>query len=179
MRTFTSVALAFTLLIGLSGAPRAQAPVATPEMKEAMAKLAFLAGKWQGDAVFQMGPQTHELKQEETVESRLDGLVLVVEGKGTSKVDGKVYHHALATISYQPETKNYRVVAFRQDGNGVIATGMFLPDGAFQWGFEMDKMTVRYTIRHAPGDTWHETGEISFDKTTWKPLVEMQLKRAS
>ena len=177
MRKLAPMILALALAVIVSGTARAQAPVASPETKEAMAKLAFLAGKWRGDATFQMGPQAQELTQSEDVQSRLDGLVLVIEGIGKSKTDGQVQHHAFATISYDAAAKNYRVVAVRKDGQCVITSGTFLPDGAFQWGFEMPQGAVRFTIRHAEGDVWHETGEISFDKATWKQYIEMRLKR--
>jgi hypothetical protein len=175
MHKITLLLAALTLSVVSSAF--AQAPAPSPETKAAMAKLAFLVGKWSGDATFQMGPQASELTQAETVESRLDGLVLVIEGIGTGKADGKVHHHAFATISYDPAAKNYRVVAVRADGNAVITTGAFLEDGAFQWGFEMGNMAVRYTIRHTEGDEWHETGEVTLDKATWRKMIDMRLKR--
>lgn len=170
----TLLVAAFTVL---ASPVLAQAPAPSAETKEAMAKLSFLVGRWSGDATFQMGPQASELTQTETVESRLDGLVLVVEGVGTGKADGKVHHHAVATISWDATAKNYRVVAIRADGNSVVTTGSILEDGAFQWGFAMGNMTVRYTIRHAEGDEWHETGEVSMDGTTWRKMIDMRLKR--
>jgi hypothetical protein len=176
MRAFVITMLTISLL---TGAALAQIPVASQETKDAMAKLSFLVGKWAGDASVEMGPTRHDVSQVETVESRLEGLVLVVEGKGTAKEDGVVHHHALATISYDEEAKNYRVVAFRKDGKCVIASGSFLPDGAFQWGFDMGSVAVRYQIRHGEGDEWLETGEMSFDKATWKKIIDMRLKRAS
>jgi hypothetical protein len=176
----TMRALWITLLATsmFAGPALAQAPVASQETKDAMAKLSFLLGKWTGDASVEMGPARHEVSQVETVESRLDGLVLVIEGKGTTK-DGVVQHHALATISYDDEAKNYRVVAYRKDGKCVVTTGRFLPDGAFEWGFDMGNMAVRYVIRQGESGEWLETGEMSFDKATWKKFIDMRLKRAS
>lgn len=162
------------------GAAFAQAPAPSAEAVAAMAKLKFLVGSWKGDAVMTMGPgATEEVEQTEEVESRLDGLLLVVEGIGTSKrASHAVVHHAVALISYDADSKQYRVVAYRQDGQSVVATAKFLDDGAFQWGFDVPGRSIRYTINDAKGD-WHEIGEFSTDGKTWTQFLELQLKRAS
>jgi len=156
----------------------AQAPPDNgPEARAAMKKLAFLVGNWQGDALLTMGPQPSEANQVETVESRLDGAVLLVEGRGTSKVDpNMVVHHALAVISYDVAKKTYDVNAYLSTGHHVIATGKVHADGSFEWGFSSGGRTMRYIIRLA-NDMWVETGEYSMDGSTWNKFIEMQLKK--
>jgi len=163
-----------------AGAVFAQAPAPPEEALAAMARLKFLVGSWKGDAVMTMGPgATEEVAQTEMVESRLDGLLLVVEGVGTSKRSSQaVVHHAVAMISYDVASKQYRVIAYRQDGQSVTATAKFLDDGNFQWGFDMPGRSIRYTITDAKGD-WHEIGEFSADGKTWTQFLELQLKRTS
>ena len=168
------------VLVLAAGGAFAQAPAPSDEARDAMAKLKFLVGSWKGDAVMQMRPgAADEASQTEVVESRLDGLLLVVEGIGRDKYGtDKVVHHALALISYDVAAKQYRVVAYRQDGQSVDAKAKFLDDGRFQWGFDMPGRSVRYTITDRKGD-WHETGEYSVDGKAWTQFLEMQLKRSS
>jgi hypothetical protein len=162
------------------GAAFAQAPVPSDETIAAMARLKFLVGSWKGDAVMTMGPgASEEVSQTEVVESRFDGLLLVVEGIGTSKRPSQaVVHHAVAMISYDLAARQYRVVAYRQDGQSIVAAAKFLENGSFQWGFDMPGRSVRYTINDTKGD-WHEIGEYSADGKTWTQFLELQLKRTS
>jgi len=68
--------------------------------RAAMRKLSFLAGHWSGPVTVARGPgEPLHLTQTEDVEYKLDGLVLLVQGKGTSP-DGKVQFSALGTIAY-------------------------------------------------------------------------------
>jgi hypothetical protein len=147
--------------------------------REAMAKLGFLVGRWEGQATMDMGPGAkHDVVQQETVEARLDGLLLVVEGTGRTKDDGRLVHHALGVISFDPLAGRYRVAAYRQDGQSVDAVANFLEDGAFQWSFSVTgTRSVRYTIRQSEDGEWLETGEITHDGAAWLPFLEMRLKR--
>ena len=176
-RAWTMTAGVLLLAVGTAFA---QAPAPSAEAVAAMAKLKFLVGSWKGDAVMTMGPgASEEVAQTEVVESRLDGLLLVVEGVSTSKRPSQaVVHHAVALISYDVAAKEYRVVAYRQDGQSVQATAKFLDDGAFQWGFDMPGRSVRYTVTDARGE-WHEIGEYSADGKAWTQFLELQLKRTS
>ena len=58
--------------------------------KEAMQKLSFLVGKWEGDAsiVTMKGPL--KVRQTELVQYKLDGLVMMVEGTGRDPEKGNV-----------------------------------------------------------------------------------------
>src|ERR1700719_5360258 len=81
---------AFMILFSLSLA--AQQPVSNnvDAQREAMRKLSFLAGHWSGPVTIVRGPgEPLHLTQTEDVEYKLDGLVLLIEGKSTS-ADGKV-----------------------------------------------------------------------------------------
>ena len=61
-----------------------------------MKKLEFLVGDWSGEATVLRGPgQFVELAQTESVQFKLDGLVLVIEGTGRTKTDGKPTLQAL------------------------------------------------------------------------------------
>jgi hypothetical protein len=56
-----------------------------------MKKLAFLIGKWSGDATSRRGQnETVKVKQTEEVQFKLDGLVLLIEGTGRDPNSGDV-----------------------------------------------------------------------------------------
>lgn len=176
MRAFLFAA-ALTALV--HGAAVAQPGEPTAETREAMARLSFLVGSWKGEAWMQMGPgQRTEMTQTESVAAHLDGLVLAIEGEGRLRSNpDAVVHHAFATITYDAETKGYRVHAIRKDGKSIDAAGAFTADGAFQWGFAMMGGNVRYTIHYTDDGEWLETGDFSSDGTAWTQVLEMKLKR--
>ena len=59
--------------------------------RNAMKKLRFLVGSWSGEATVLRGPgQFAEMAQAESAQFKLDGLVLMIEGVGRAKTDGKV-----------------------------------------------------------------------------------------
>ena len=61
------------------------------EQRAAMKKLGFLVGEWSGEASVLRGPgQFVELAQTESAQFKLDGLVLMIEGVGRAKADGRV-----------------------------------------------------------------------------------------
>jgi hypothetical protein len=56
-------------------------------------KLDFLVGKWIGEArVLREPGEPLELIQTEEAQYKLDGLILIIEGIGKTKADGKVAH---------------------------------------------------------------------------------------
>ncbi len=59
--------------------------------RTAMKKLTFLVGAWSGEATVLRAPgQFTAMAQTESVQFKLDGLVLLIEGVGRAKADGKV-----------------------------------------------------------------------------------------
>jgi hypothetical protein len=83
---------AFILLLTLHSIAMAQTPQ-TPNIeaqRNAMKKLSFLIGEWSGEASLFRGPgSVVELNQTEVAQFKLDGLVLMIEGFGRAKSDGK------------------------------------------------------------------------------------------
>ena len=80
----------------------------TPDVeaqRTAMRKLGFLVGDWSGEASVLHGPgQFSELAQTQSAQFKLDGLVLMIEGVGRTKTDGKPALQALGLISFADET---------------------------------------------------------------------------
>jgi len=144
--------------------------------KEEMKKLSSWVGEWKGDG-WQMDQQTRQ-KQPfsvvEKVESRLDGLALIVEGKGTH--NGNLGHHAMAMVYYNADKSQYDFHSIVMQGQSTMARGEFNDKGEFIWGFEIPQGKIRYTIK-IEGDTWTESGAFSMDGSTWYPTMEMKLTR--
>src|SRR5258708_36484318 len=68
--------------------------------RAAMKKLEFLIGKWIGEARVLRGPgEPVEMIQTEEAQYKLDGLVLLIEGVGRNKSDGKLALQALGIVS--------------------------------------------------------------------------------
>jgi hypothetical protein len=121
--------------------PMAKLP-RTPDLnaqRAAMQKLAFLDGKWNGDAtLLHSAGQPVELHQTEEVNYKLDGLVLTIEGIGRKKSDGQELIQAFAIISFDDESATYRcarstVAAFsRAKSNCSNRAGHWA--GGFLWG---------------------------------------------
>jgi hypothetical protein len=55
----------------------------------------------------QRGPGELELIQTEEAQYKLDGLILIIEGIGKTKAEGKVALQAFGVVSYDDETGTY------------------------------------------------------------------------
>jgi hypothetical protein len=79
----------------------------------ALKKLDFWVGKWSGEAgVLGGSGEPRELIQTEEAPYKLDGLVLIIEGVGKTKPDGRVALEALGTVSYDDEAEAYQTCAY-------------------------------------------------------------------
>jgi hypothetical protein len=148
--------------------------------KEKMNALTAWAGHWQGEGSMQMGPgEPNKSSIDEHIESKLDGTVLLVEGVGTAldPATGKeaVVHHALAVLSYDEASSQYKFKSYLNDGKSTDAWFNALGNNQYQWGFETPKGKIRYNIAIDPvKKTWKEVGEF-FDGTNWWKFFEMNL----
>ena len=168
--------LTLVLLLLAAAAPGLAEEGATDPGLAAMQAISFFEGDWEGEGWMRRGPaEPTRFRSSETVESRLDGRVLIVEGLHHGTESGEVVHHALATISYDPDAGLYRFRSHLQDGRAGDHTGQ-LEDGAFVWGFEVPSGRIRYTIRIADGH-WSEIGEFSADGEQWSQFFGMELDK--
>ena len=174
MIRFRSAALALTAL--LAPALAAQAPPPTAPVSEAMGRLAPMAGRWAGEGWIRRGPGEPERFQgTETVEARLGGHVLLVEGRHLDAKDGRLVHHAFAVLSHDAARGVYRFRSHLANGLGGDYAGEW-KDGAFVWTMALPRGgTARYTIR-IQGDAWDEVGEME-RQGAWVRFFEMRMKR--
>jgi hypothetical protein len=164
---------------------RPPAPDAT-RLREAMKPFLPAVGHWRGEGWTQMGPgEPQRSVSEETVEMRLDGLVLVIEGLHHAKLPdgsaGKVVHHALAIVSADSADPagGFRFSTFLADGRAADARGAW-ENGKFVWAPPAPPgRQIRYVVDWSVADRWSEIGEMSTDGTTWTKFFEMNLTRTA
>lgn len=154
------------------------------ELKKKMEIFKPWVGLWKGDGVIQRGPgNTAQSNVVETIEMRLDGTVVVVEGIG-KKMDPqtnaeKTVHHAFGILSYDLQSNQYKFKTYLVDGKSADAWFNVVGENKYQWGFDTPQGKVRYTIVIDPvANTWNETGEFSRDEKTWYKNFEMNLKKS-
>lgn len=183
IRTFTlppfllRTLLAAALLISLGPWLAAQQPGSNSvdAQREAMHKLSFLAGHWSGPVTIFRGPgEPLHLTQTEDVEYKLDGLVLLVDGKSTS-TDGKVQFSALATVAYDDASDTYRFRAYH-DGRYLDAE-LSVPVKGFSWSFAAGPAHIVNTMHLTAKDEWDETTETTVGSNPPHRSVEMLLQR--
>jgi hypothetical protein len=151
--------------------------------KEKMKVFSYWAGRWQGEGWMQMGPgEPKKTSVDEKIESKLDGTVMLVEGIGKSTTatgQEMIVHHALAVLSYDQPSGQYKFRSYLKDGRSTEAWFTITGENKFQWGFDIpNRGKTRYSIVLDPSKkTWNETGEFSTDGTAWSKFFEMNLKK--
>jgi hypothetical protein len=164
--------------LALSAPLAAKAEPPSPTAKAEMAKIATMAGRWKGQGWIDTPSGRHESNSEETVELRLDGHAILIEGFHTDVKSGEVNHHALAIIAWDDAQKQYRFMSALAAGR----TGYFparLEGRKFIWSIPIPNgPTTRFTISLDDPDKWTEVGEQSRDAgATWTKFFEMNLAR--
>ncbi len=145
-----------------------------------MRAMSFLVGEWSGEGWIAMGPgEAQKFRSHESVESRLDGLALVIEGiheDADAAPGDEPIHHALATLTWDGAKDAYRFSTHLANGRSGDFDGR-LEDGVFVWGMEIPGRTIRYTITIGEDGRWTEVGEASTDGENWRQFFEMTLVR--
>jgi len=172
--------VALVLLFASSSFAQTQAP--TSEGREAMKKLNFLVGRWKGEGWVQFGPgQRQMVNAIESVQPRLGGEVLLIEGLGKTKTEGNqpevTGHDAIAFLYYDAKAKIFKFQAHRAGGLAVDCEAK-VTDRSFEWGFQDEHAgTLRFTMKLTDKGEWFEVGEMSRDGKTWHKFFEMTLQR--
>lgn len=177
MMLLRAIVCCVAMVVSAQGRP----PSTLAEQKDAMQKVAFLVGDWKGTGWMMTGPgHREEFTSHETVESRLDGLVLIIEGVHESSDParkGTVVHHALAELSWDPKQSAYRFRSRLATGEESDFSGKIV-DGAFVWIFPAGPgATIRYTIKEDAQGRWNEIGERSADGQSWSQIFGMTLDK--
>ena len=145
-----------------------------------MKKLEFLVAEWSGEATVLRGPgQFVDMEQTESAQFKLDGLVLMVEGVGRAKTDGKVSLQALGLISFDDETGTYKMRAFN-DGRW-LDTEVKIGDGgnSISWGFTLGALKTATVLRINEEGEWTEHGELTIGERPPQKMMDLKVRRIS
>ncbi len=148
--------------------------------KAAMKKLDFLAGDWSGEAtVLQETGQFAELAQTESAHFKLDGLVLMIEGVGRDKTDGKLVLQALGLISFDDEIGTYKMRAFN-NGRWLETEVKLAGSGnSISWGFELGVFKTNTVLRVDENAEWTEHGELTIGDRPPQKMMDLKVRRVS
>jgi hypothetical protein len=144
--------------------------------REAMKKLAFLAGRWTGDASVTLGPAGPKvLAQTEDVAFKLDGLVLLVEGTGRNPQSGAVEFNALAIVSYDDLAKTYRIRAY--NGGNYLETEIVVRERGFEWGYTAGPAVVKNVMTLDDAGRWVEFTDVVVNNGPPRRTVEIRVRK--
>lgn len=158
-----------------------QQPARVPDIdvqRQAMKKLGFLVGRWAGEGrMLRSSGEWIEFTQTEHAEYKLDGLLLVIEGVGHAKSDGRPVLKAYGIASYDDATGKYHMRAFN-DGRW-LETDITLADKGKEltWGFAAGDIRTRSTLRLTDAGEWTESHEITIGAQPPRKFMELTVKR--
>ena len=167
--------ITFISILGLAAAAQQPSQGSVETQRDAMSKLSFLVGQWSGPVTITRGQgEPLHLTQTEKVEYKLDGLVLLIEGKSASS-DGKVMFSALATVAYDDNSHSYRFRAYN-DGH-YLDTELSVADHGFSWSFTAGPAHISNTMHLTDKGEWNEVTEVIYGNNPPHRSVEMLLKK--
>jgi hypothetical protein len=144
--------------------------------REAMKKLSFLIGSWRGEARQYRGGAQVELLQTEVAQYKLDGLILVIEGIGRTKSDGKAALQAFGVLSYDHASGVYHMRAFN-DGMWLETDVKLAESGkGLTWGFVFGEIKIKSSLRITESGEWTEMHEITVGSGAPQKLMEVAVR---
>lgn len=145
--------------------------------REEMRKLAFLIGDWKGSGWTQARDgKRSEFTQTEKIQYKVNGLALLIEGRGQDLSLGTDVFEALAVVSFDDKGKLYRFRSYTTEGRSADAEARLI-EGGLEWGMQFPGGRFRYTIKLTDKGQWFEVGEVSTDGSSWRKFHEMTLQR--
>jgi hypothetical protein len=150
-------------------------PAALTTRQNEIKKLAYMVGQWKGTGWMERQGGRETFTGTETVQSKLGGLGLLVEGNFKNS-EGVVVHETLAVISYDDKAKNFNFRTYLANGS-VGDHILSLLEGGWQWGIQYPQGNVRFTFKLTEKGDWFEIGEFSADGKNWRKFLELNLKK--
>lgn len=179
----TRTASVWLVLIGavsvgvVQAQPRGEPPTA---QLEAIRKVAWLEGVWEGSAVFVTPAGTSPVKSWERVALAAGGTALLIQGRhfgvGADGQAGPLVHDAAGLLSFDERGGRYRLVTQTKDGRG----GSFdarIENGVFSWFVPRPGGHMRYDIARNERGQWHEVGYSCSDGVACVEFFRMTLDR--
>jgi hypothetical protein len=150
----------------------------TESQRAAMRKLSFLVGKWSGEArILPASGASMELLQTEEVEYKLDGLVLMIEGIGRNRAEGKIALQALGMLSYDDQAGTYFMRAYN-DGRYLQTEVKVAENGrGMMWGFALGEIRTNSVLRIDKTGDWTELHEIVIGSEPPRKFMEVRVSQ--
>lgn len=175
MRTLR-IGILLTGLLAVASSAFAQAQPNVALQREAMKRLSFLVGQWQGEATVTLGPEGPiRLRQTEDVQFRLGGLLLLIEGTGRDASTGAVSFNALATVTFDETSKTYRFRAFN-DGR-YLDTELIVGDRTFEWGYTVGPAKITNKMSLDATGRWVEFTDVVVNDNPPMRTVEIRVSK--
>lgn len=174
----------FFVILTLLMAASAYAQEPEKAQKEALKKLAWLIGEWEGAGSINMGGgNKNSITVHESVRFDLDSTVILFNGKGFQQDSAtnanRKGHDAFAVVSYNIRDNKYRWNAWRIPGGTYNEVEIIPGDKSFEWSAMVQGGQTRFkTYMNAMGQ-WVETGEFSRDGQKWTQFMIMTLDKAN
>ncbi len=141
-----------------------------------MKKLDFLVGKWSGEGRMLRPGGPIDFFQTEDAHYELEGLLLVIEGVGKSKSEGRPVLQALGITSYDDATGTYHMRAFN-DGRWLETDVKLTTDNTLTWGFTFGEYRTHSVLHINEKGEWTEVHELTHgSEPPWK-LMELTVRR--
>jgi hypothetical protein len=142
-----------------------------------MQKLAFLTGKWIGEARLLRGPTEYaELVQTEEAQYKLDGLILVIEGVGRTAAEGQPILRAFGVVSYDDQSGVYWLRAYN-DGRFLETEVKLLDQGkGMAWGFTLGEIKTKSVLQINEHGEWTEVAELFIGSQAPKRLLQLTVR---
>ncbi len=167
----------FTLI----SAPVAFAQKGNKEQKEAIQKLRWMIGNWTGKSFVNMDDEKRVTHIRETVQSSLDGTILLINVRATD-ADSISHKQSLAytsfsVVSYDITNKKYRWTSWRTNGRDYEEEPFMAGDNSFEYTTKENGKGVRYKANLSSNGEFLETGEYQINNTSWQEFINMKLTK--
>ena len=170
------VLILFSLILTVNFGAAQTKQTSADVQREQIKKLDFLTGNWGGEGWMMFGRERKTFTIDESVQTKLDGLVILIEGIG--KISNKTVHHALALVSYDPNEKDFEWSSYILSGE-KLNIKIEVSDKSLVWGFHDERAggDNRYLIKLDENGNWIEKGEFSKDGKSWFQFFGMKLHK--
>ena len=172
---------AAVLLLVVVGA-QAQAP-AEPDVaaqRAAMARLAWMAGVWEGQSVTREREGEKRSVSYEWIRSAAGGLAIMVQGRHYRQLPdggrGEVVLDTAGMFTYDAAASKYLFVTQLQNGRGGTMEAVMQGE-TLSWRIPLAGAHVRYDITRSDKGQWNEKGHFCRDGAPCQPFFEMVLDR--
>jgi hypothetical protein len=167
--------------IGASG--QAQNTFTTDSLKT-IEQLSFMKGTWKGNGWMMINRERKKFTQNETISSRVDDKILVIDGIGheddSTQVTKKVIHNAFGVISYNEDKGLMTMLSISSTGGKMENELKLIGDKKLEWSFKDAKGgTIRFREDFSEEGIWLEVGDYSFDGEKWFPFFQMRLEKTN